>query len=167
MTHVDIVDALSDTEHRLNWSRFFGPISGHDAKLENPRERYLITTFCYGCNLGPTQTARSIKGLDRRQVSFVNQRHVTEENLNQAITRVINAYAQLPLQLPCRSRPAQLDLQRFCAGSPPAAVTAVANVVFRHQVLRIQFPLRTIRRGGFARAPERKPARILLVYRAH
>jgi len=31
-------------------------------------------------------------------VSFVNQRHVTEENLNQAITRVINAYAQLPLQ---------------------------------------------------------------------
>jgi hypothetical protein len=98
MTHVDIVDALSDTEHWLNWSRFFGPISGHDAKLENPRERYLITTFCYGCNLGPTQTARSIKGLDRRQVSFVNQRHVTEENLNQAITRVINAYAQLPLQ---------------------------------------------------------------------
>jgi hypothetical protein len=68
-----------------------------DAKLENPRERYLITTFCYGCNLGPTQTARSIKGLDRRQVSFVNQRHITEESLNQAITRVINAYAQLPL----------------------------------------------------------------------
>ena len=34
-----------------------------------------------------------------------------------------------------------------------AAVTAVANVVFRHQVLRIQFPLGTIRRGGFARAP--------------
>jgi hypothetical protein len=85
---VDIIDALSDTEHWLNWSSYFGPISGHDAKLENPRERYLITTFCYGCNLGPTQTARSIKGLDRRQVSFVNQRHITEENLNQAITRV-------------------------------------------------------------------------------
>jgi TnpA family transposase len=98
MATVDIIDALSDTEHWLNWSRYFGPISGHDAKLENPRERYLITTFCYGCNLGPTQTARSIKGLDRRQVSFVNQRHITEENLNQAVTRVINAYAQLPLQ---------------------------------------------------------------------
>jgi TnpA family transposase len=98
MADVEIVDALSDTEHWLNWTHCFGPISGHDAKLENPRERYLITTFCYGCNLGPTQTARSVKGLDRRQVSFVNQRHITEENLNQAITRVINAYAQLPLQ---------------------------------------------------------------------
>ena len=58
----------------------------------------MITTFCYGCNLGPTQTARSIKGLDRRQVSFVNQRHITEEKLNQAITEVVNAYARLPLQ---------------------------------------------------------------------
>jgi hypothetical protein len=98
MTPVDIVDALSDTDHWLNWTRHFGPISGHDAKLENPRERYLITAFCYGCNLGPTQTARSIKSLDRRQLAFVNQRHVTEKNLNDAITTVINAYAQFPLQ---------------------------------------------------------------------
>ena len=81
-----------------NWTRYFGPISGHDAKLENPRERYLITAFCYGCNLGPTQTARSIKGLDRRHLAFVNQRHITEENLNDAIATVINAYAQFPLQ---------------------------------------------------------------------
>jgi TnpA family transposase len=98
MTEVGIVDVLSDTEHWLNWTRHFGPISGHDTKLDNPCERYLITTFCYGCDLGPTQTARSINGLDRRQVSFINQRHVTEETLNQAITTVINTYAQLPLQ---------------------------------------------------------------------
>jgi TnpA family transposase len=94
----EIIDALCDTEYWLNWTRHFGPISGHDAKLDNPSERYLITVFCYGCNLGPTQTARSIKGLDRRQMSFVNQRHITEEKLNQTITTVINAYAQFPLQ---------------------------------------------------------------------
>jgi TnpA family transposase len=98
MEVVDIIDALSDTEHWLNWTRHFSPISGYDAKLENARERYLITTFCYGCNLGPMQTARSIKGLDRRQVSFINQRHITEEKLNEAITTVINGYAKLPLQ---------------------------------------------------------------------
>ena len=98
MQEVGILDALSDTEHWLNWTRFFGPLSGHDAKLDNPRHRYLFTTFCYGCDLGPTQTARSVKGLDRRQVSFVNQRHITEESLNQAIAAVVNAYAQWPLQ---------------------------------------------------------------------
>ena len=98
MEQVSIIDALSDTEHWLNWTRHFGPISGLDTKLNNPRERYLITAFCYGCDLGPTQTARSIKGLDRRQVSYINQRHITEENLNQTITTVVNSYAKFPLQ---------------------------------------------------------------------
>lgn len=98
MKEVGILDGLVDTEHWLNWTRFFGPLSGLDAKLDNPRLRYMLTTLCYGCDLVPTQTARSVKGVDRRQVSFVNQRHITEENLNQAIAAVVNAYAQLPLQ---------------------------------------------------------------------
>jgi Tn3 transposase DDE domain len=51
MPQVDILDALIDTEHWLNWTRFFGPISGLDAKIKHPRERYVLVTFCYGCNL--------------------------------------------------------------------------------------------------------------------
>jgi TnpA family transposase len=47
--------------------------------------------------LGPSQAARSLKGLDRRHVAFVNQRHVTEEILDDAITGVIDAYAQVGL----------------------------------------------------------------------
>jgi TnpA family transposase len=94
----NVIDILADTEHWLGWTRFFGPISGLDAKLDNPQERYLTATFCYGCNLGPVQTARSIKGLDRKHVAFVNQRHVTEKNINDAIALVINAYNSFALQ---------------------------------------------------------------------
>ena len=72
MGPVGILEALSDTEEWLNRTRHFGPISGNDRKLENPTDRYLITTFCYGFDFGPTQTSRSIRGLDRRQVAFVN-----------------------------------------------------------------------------------------------
>jgi TnpA family transposase len=97
MTPAGILDVLADTEEWLNWTRHFGPISGHDNKLSNPAERYLVTTFCYGFDFGPTQTSRSIRGLDRRQVAFVNQRHVTEDKLNEAITTVINAYNQFSL----------------------------------------------------------------------
>ncbi len=97
MTPVGILDILVDTEEWLHWTRHFGPISGHDTKLANPVERYLITTFCYGFDFGPTQTSRSIRGLDRRQVAFVNQRHVTEDNLNEAITTVVNGYNEFPL----------------------------------------------------------------------
>ena len=33
-----------------------------------------------------------MKTLDRRQLAFINQRHVTEEALDAAITTVIDAY---------------------------------------------------------------------------
>jgi len=94
---VGILDALAETEHWLGWTRAFKPVSGFEAKLDRPRERYLSTTFCYGCGLGPTQAARSLKGLDRRHIAFVNQRHVTEETLDEAITSVIDAYAAIDL----------------------------------------------------------------------
>jgi TnpA family transposase len=98
MKHNDVLNVLWRTEQWLNWTKHFGPISGLDAKIENPQERYVITTFCYGCNLGPTQTARSISLVDRRQISFINQRHVTEQKLDEAIVSTINAYKDFPLQ---------------------------------------------------------------------
>jgi TnpA family transposase len=58
----------------------------------------VLTVFCYGCNLGPTQTARSIKDLDRFKLAFLNQRHITEASLNEAIATVVDTYVQFPLQ---------------------------------------------------------------------
>jgi hypothetical protein len=43
MIPVGILDVLADTEEWLNWTRHFGPISGHDSKLANPAKRYLVT----------------------------------------------------------------------------------------------------------------------------
>ncbi|MBX9692807.1 MAG: DUF4158 domain-containing protein, partial [Cyanobacteria bacterium] len=88
MKENDVLNILWETDQWLNWTKHFGPISGLDPKFENPQQRYVITSFCYGCNLGPTQTARSVKVLDRRQISFINQRHVTEQKLNEAIVTV-------------------------------------------------------------------------------
>ena len=93
LAQIDLIDALADTEHWLNWTRHFGPISGLDTKIDRPRERYIATAFCYGCKLGPSQAARAMKTLDRRQIAFINQRHITEEALDAAITTVIDAYS--------------------------------------------------------------------------
>ncbi len=92
-----LLDVLRDTEHWLNWTQFFGPISGHDTKLDNPIPRYLSTTFCYGCQLGPAQAARSLGNIDRRQLSWVHWRHITEEGLDKAIREIINAYHRFAL----------------------------------------------------------------------
>jgi TnpA family transposase len=97
MPQTPILDALADTENLLHWTRFFGPLSGLDTKLEQPRERYLLASFCYGCNLGPSQTARSVQGTDRRQIAWINQRHISEDALDDSITTVINAYNNFAL----------------------------------------------------------------------
>ncbi|WP_141540691.1 Tn3 family transposase [Bacillus cereus] len=95
--HINILDMLSDTEHWLNWTRFFGPVSGYDTKIENVVERYLTTVFCYGCNLGSKQTARSLGNIDRQQIAWINQRHITTEDLDNANQYIINAYNQFDL----------------------------------------------------------------------
>lgn len=94
---VHILDVLADTETWLRWSSSFGPLSGYDTKLTDPTARYLMTTFCYGCNLGPSQTARALKQVDRKQLSSVDRRHITETTLQQAIVTVINAYHRFKL----------------------------------------------------------------------
>jgi Tn3 transposase DDE domain len=90
---INILDVLADTERWLNWTRFFGPVS----KIEEPRDRYVMTTFCYGCGFGPSQAARALGVVDRRQLAWINQRHVTEGKLDQIVTELINGYNQFEL----------------------------------------------------------------------
>jgi len=88
----DILDMLTDTEHWLHWTSPFGPISGHETKLDDAVVRYLATVFCYGSNMGPSQAARSLIGLDRRQIEWINQHHVIEDGLDEASMLVVNGY---------------------------------------------------------------------------
>lgn len=88
----NILDILVETERWLDLHKHFGPLSGFEAKIDDPRKRCVTTLFCYGCNLGPSQTARSVKGLSRKQVAWLNMHHMTEERLEKAIVQVINSY---------------------------------------------------------------------------
>jgi len=89
---LSILDVLGDTMRWLNWGQFFGPLSGHESKLEDAERRQILTTFAYGTGLGPTQVAKSVSGVSDRQIAFLNQRHVTTEKLEATICEVINAY---------------------------------------------------------------------------
>jgi TnpA family transposase len=92
-----VLDALVDSDKLINWSCFFGPLSGYESKLDDARKRYLTAVFCYGCNVGPSETARSLSGTDRRQIAWVNYHHITEDALDRAITEVVNAYNRFTL----------------------------------------------------------------------
>jgi Tn3 transposase DDE domain/Domain of unknown function (DUF4158) len=94
---VNLLDLLGDTQRWLGWARFFGPISGHDAKVTNSTHRYVMATFCYGCNIGASQLARSLSDLDRRQLSWIHHRHIQEQGLQKAIEDTINFYNRFTL----------------------------------------------------------------------
>ncbi|OAI19081.1 Tn3 family transposase [Methylomonas koyamae] len=97
MENISIVDVLIDTERWLQLNKLFRPLIGTESRIDELRPRVISTLFCYGCNLGPTQTARSIRGISRKQVAWLNIKYVTEDVLEQAIVKVINAYNQFEL----------------------------------------------------------------------
>jgi TnpA family transposase len=98
MPERNLMDILKNVDYWTNFTRHFGPLSGSDPKLERATERYLLTTFTYGCNLGPTQAARHMRGIvTPHMLSFVNRRHVSAEKLNAALIDVINRYNVLSL----------------------------------------------------------------------
>jgi hypothetical protein len=94
---VNLLDILTDTELWLNWTQYFRLLSGHESKIEDLVSRYLAATFCYGCNLGSSQTANSLSNFDRKQIAYVNQRHIGLPSLEKAIYRIINAYNRFSL----------------------------------------------------------------------
>jgi TnpA family transposase len=98
MPERSILDILCNVEHWLNWTRHFGPVSGSEPKFKHPAERYIFTTFGYGCNLGPNQTARhSIRAVTSHMISYTNRRHISTSKIEAAIRDIINAFNRFSL----------------------------------------------------------------------
>jgi TnpA family transposase len=94
----NLLDILADVEHWTNFTRHFNPVSGSDPKLDHAVERYILTVFALGCNLGPAQAARHMSGLvSSHTLSFVNQRHMSIDKLDAARRELIELYLQLEL----------------------------------------------------------------------
>ncbi len=92
-----LLEILARTAYWLEWWRRFGPASGSDPKLAGPLLRYVLTTFTYGCNLGPAQAARHIRGVSAHELGVTAARHFTTGKLNLASADVVNAYLLLDL----------------------------------------------------------------------
>lgn len=97
MPLTNIVDIIIDSEKWSLISPIFKPLSGLETKITNYSSRFVATTFSYGCNIGPTQGARSLQQYNYKTISWVFNHHVTELRLNKAIEKIINVYNQFDL----------------------------------------------------------------------
>lgn len=94
----NLLDILANIEHWTGFTRHFGPLSGDDPKLRQARERYVLTVFAMGCNLGPTQAARHLSnGVTPHQLSYANQRHISLDQLDDACRDLTELYLRLDL----------------------------------------------------------------------
>lgn len=94
----NILDVLCLTHHYTGWAHSFAPLSGSESKLENPIERYIGTTFCYGTGMGPNQTARHLKAdMSAHMFSWINRRHVNLKRLDAALVKLVDYYIGFPL----------------------------------------------------------------------
>ncbi len=73
MPEQHILDMLTDTEHWLDRTSPFGPISGHETKIEDPVVHYRATVFCYGSNMvRARRLARSLGWIGARSSGSIN-----------------------------------------------------------------------------------------------
>jgi TnpA family transposase len=87
-----IVDVIVEAENWLNLSVHFKPLSGYETKIADYPSRFVATTLSYGCNMGPTQTERSLLKFSRKQIAWLFNHHVTDIRLIKTIQILINQY---------------------------------------------------------------------------
>jgi TnpA family transposase len=93
-----LLDILKYGTFWTRYTRRFGPLSGTDTKLARAEQRYILTVFGYGSNLGPSQTARHAPGIAAAEtLRRINAQHIDTAKLEAATTDLINAYARFAL----------------------------------------------------------------------
>jgi len=94
---INLLDLIINAERWLSLHQLFGPLSGFESRVDDPFLRFVLTLFCYGTNIGPTETERSVRGISRKQVAWLNLKRTTVERLDKAIFKVSNAYKKFNL----------------------------------------------------------------------
>lgn len=93
-----LLDILKNATCWTSYTRHFGPPSGASPKLSNAEQRYVLTVFGYGCNLGPGQTARHAPDIaSAGALRRINAQHIDAPKLEAAATDLINAYSRFTL----------------------------------------------------------------------
>ncbi len=93
-----LLDILSNADHYANWTSECGPLDGSEPKLDNPKEKHILTPFAIGTGLGFTQTAKHMRTkVSPRTLSRVNKKHFSIKSLNKSMVKVINCLNNFPL----------------------------------------------------------------------
>lgn len=93
-----LLDVLQNIEHWTNFTRHYGPLTGDDAKIRNATARYLVVNWARGTGMGVVQASRHlVNQMSAHQLSFVDRRHMSLDQLDAAFREMSELFMQLPL----------------------------------------------------------------------
>jgi TnpA family transposase len=123
-----VLEAISTTEHWAQWGRHFGLPSRLGPQIKDASHRYVLTTFAYGCGLGPTEAARHLGGtVSADQLAFADRRHIDIADLRAASADLINLYARFEL-------PQQWGTGEYAAADGTHFETHEDNLLAEHHI---------------------------------
>lgn len=94
---VTILDVIVHITKSLHLEVFIQPISGHETKLADPLEHISTTLFCYACNVGASETSKSLGNISRKQIGWINTSYILEEILDNCNLHVVDYYHKFRL----------------------------------------------------------------------
>ncbi|RTL47062.1 MAG: Tn3 family transposase [Burkholderiales bacterium] len=93
-----LLDVLQNIDHWTDFTRHFGPLSGDDPKIRNARARYLVISWARGTGMGVVQASRHlVNQMSSHQLSYIDRRHMSLDQLDAAFRDMNELYLQLPL----------------------------------------------------------------------
>jgi len=125
MRSIRLPELLIEIDNELQFTRYFMPFASRGTRSVSDVCSVLTAIMANGCNVGPYNMSRMVKGVSYSQIQRITDWRLTEDNQRSALASVVKAIANLDTsQVWGQGKTSASDGQRFA---------------FRRQVLQQTF----------------------------
>jgi TnpA family transposase len=114
MRSIRLPELLIEVDNELHFTQYFMPYDSRETRSVSNICLSLTAIMANGCNVGPYNMSRMVKGVSYRQIQRITDWQLTEENQRSALASVVNAIANLDTsQIWGQGKTSASDGQRF------------------------------------------------------
>jgi TnpA family transposase len=114
MRSIRLPELLIEVDNELHFTQYFMPFVSRETRPVSDICSILTAIMANGCNVGPYNMSRMVKGVSYRQIQRITDWQLTEDNQRSALASVVNAIANLDTsQIWGQGKTSASDGQRF------------------------------------------------------
>jgi TnpA family transposase len=114
MRSIRLPELLIEVDNELHFTQYLMPYASRGTRPVSYICSVLTAIMANGCNVGPYNMSRMVKGISYRQIQRITDWQLTEENQRSALATIVNAIANLDTsQIWGHGKTSASDGQRF------------------------------------------------------